>query len=383
MIAIVPGVLFWGSISALAYIYVGYPLILFFLRRTRRHKIAGHTLDARPSPVSVIIAAHNEGAIINRRIANILAQGDTVSEVIVGSDGSTDATVRVASAYPDDRVRVLDFPQRRGRALVHNDCMQSASGEIVIFTDAATEFKPGFITAITGPFADPDVAITTGALMWRSTAGEGMGIHWKLEMMLRRLESDLRLLATASGACMAVRKSCYKRLLPYEDLDDSAPLHAVRSGHRVVHVPGALAVDEEAPSARSEFRARNRMVTQSLACTVRTLLATSPLASPGLWWSALSHKVLRWLTPVFAVAILLAALGPGMGSYREWVLPACGVLGAAVFAGGIGEMLRIRIPGASLAWRLAVANLGMLAGLLQVTRGRRVSSYEPSLSLWQ
>lgn len=376
--ASVPETILWASISALAYVYAGYPLILLVARAWCRNRHGSRLPAAQIPSVSVVVAAQNEESTINRRIANILAQGDAVREVIIGSDGSSDQTAEVARKYPDNRIIVLEFKRRRGRALVHNNCVQIASGDIVVFTDAATEFKPGFIPAIAGPFTDQEVGVASGTLLWRTAAGEGMGMYWKIEMMLRGLESDLGLLASASGACMAVRRSCYERLLSHEDIDDSAPLHAIRKGYRVVHVPDALASDEEAPSARSEFGARSRMVNKGLVSTLRALLTTNPLVHPGLWWSALSHKVLRWLTPVFTLLIFAAAFGPHMEPYRPWVLLSFGTVGAVVFVGAAAEVLRIRIPAVSLAWRLAIVNLGMLTGLLQAVRRQRISAYEAS-----
>lgn len=372
---------FWLSLAGLAYVYVGYPVALllwhFFRRVTRRATEPRSGMPSADPPVSVVIAARNESSVITQRIANVLAQNGRIHEVIIGSDGSTDDTADIARWYPDERVKVLEFTRNRGKALVNNDCMRTATGQLVIFTDAETEFKPGFVELITEPFTDPAVGVAVGKLMWRSAAGEQLGAYWTLELALRALESDLGLLATGSGACMAVRRSCFKPLLPDEDVDFSTPIQVVRRGMAVVYVPEAVATDAVAPSARAEFRARSRMVTKNLTGTLRELRRANPVRYPGLWWSVLSHKVLRWLTPLFALVLPIAVLGPGTAQVRPLVLMCYALASLAALTGAAAEARQSRLPVATLVWSLAVANAGMLAGLIRAAVGRRTSNWEP------
>lgn len=369
---------FWISLLSLVYVYAGYPAFL----------VAGHTVTRSSSqaiiekdPVaslSIIVPAHNEAALIRNRIANVLSQGELVHEVIIGSDGSDDETAAIARRYPDARVKVLEFPDRRGRALVCNDCVAAATGQIVVLTDADTQFKPEFLREIVRPFGDPSVAVAVGKLLWRSPGSEGAGVYWSMELALRSLESDLSLLATASGPCMAVRRSCYEPLLADEDPDFSTPIQVVRKGFRVVYAPTAVATDAVPPSARAEFRARSRMVTKNFVGTLRELVRISPLRHPGIWWSILSHKLLRWISPLFMIVVPIAVLGPGTTQARPVVLGCYGIGAIAVLVGGIAELQGTRLPVATQAWNLAVVNAGMLAGLAWAACGRRVATYEPT-----
>ena len=369
---------FWISLLSLAYVYAGYPAFL----------VAGHTVTRSASqttaqqgpvaPLSIIVPARNEAALIMGRIANIFSQSEFVHEVIIGSDGSDDATASIARSYPDARVRVLEFPDRRGRALVCNDCVAAATGQIVVLTDADTRFKPGFLKEIARPFADPSVAVAVGKLLWRSAGNERAGVYWSMELALRSLESGLRLLATASGPCMAVRRSCYEPLLPDEDPDFSTPIQVVRRGFRVIYTPMAVATDAVPPSARAEFRARSRMVTKNFVGTARELVRISPLKHPGIWWSILSHKLLRWISPLFMIVVPIAVLGPGTTQARPVVLGCYGLGAIAILVGGIADLREIRLPIATQAWNLAVVNAGMLVGLARAACGRRIATYEPT-----
>ena len=94
--------------------------------------------------VSYIIAAHNEEKNIKKRVENILSQNLTglKYEILIGSDGSSDNTVKTVSNMKN--VVVYDFIKKRGRALVHNDLIKNVKNDIIIFTDAETRFDEQF-----------------------------------------------------------------------------------------------------------------------------------------------------------------------------------------------------------------------------------------------
>ncbi len=366
---------FWICVFLLLYTYAGYPALLALLQGSSKSSDSYRDQGPIDSPISVVVLAHNESSVIERRISNILAQDASIGEVIIGSDGSTDDTAQLASNYPDSRVRVLEFPNQRGRALVTNDCVSAAAHGIIVFTDAETHFRPGFVYAISQPFIDPKVGVAVGRLLWRDGGRERAGLYWALELSLRSLESRLGLLATASGPGMAIRKSCFEPLLPDEDVDFSTPICAMRKGFKVVYTTEAVASDATSPSAAAEFRARTRMVTKNMAGTLRELRKVNVMSRPGLWWSIVSHKLLRWMTPLFVIGIPFAVWGPATAALRPIVFGLYGTVGAAVALGAAASRRGRRIPLATHAWSLAVVNAGMLAGLFQAGLGRRISTY--------
>ena len=370
------------TISAfiLAYTYLGYPLLLALFARFLSHQ-EEPTVHASPAPVSVIIAAYNEERHIVQRLHNILAQADErLMEIIVGSDGSTDGTVERARSVNDPRVRVLDFPQNRGRAIVHNDCVAHARGDILVFTDAATEFAPGFLAAITAPFADPSVGCTVGHLKWRNVgddaaAGESEGLYWAYELWIRAQESRLGILATGTGACMAVRRDLFRPLRPDEDVDFTTVMDVLARGYRVVYVPEAIATDEVPATHEGEIRLRSRIVVKNLVGILRKLPEMPPHRFPAVWWGLFSHKILRWLTPVFLlVAFVTNALLLDEPLYRGIFIAQLAFYGlslAALRFPWLGE----RVPGARVAAGFLVMNVGLLLGLIQILRGVRIATY--------
>src|SRR4051794_30879111 len=91
--------IYWLCIVIAIYPYLGYPILAFLAARCCRWpNLAG---ASEPRPVSVVIAAHNEAQQIGRRVrelAHLASAAHPQSEVIVVSDGSTDATTQIIRA---------------------------------------------------------------------------------------------------------------------------------------------------------------------------------------------------------------------------------------------------------------------------------------------
>jgi cellulose synthase/poly-beta-1,6-N-acetylglucosamine synthase-like glycosyltransferase len=127
-------VVFWVSVALLVYTHLGYPALLWALARSRGDGPAS-TGDEPLPRVSLIIAAHDEEDVIERKVRDALALDYPRGrlEVIVASDGSTDRTVELARAAGADQV--LDLP-RGGKVAALNAAVEKASGEVLAFSDA-------------------------------------------------------------------------------------------------------------------------------------------------------------------------------------------------------------------------------------------------------
>ena len=305
-------VVFWGSLALTFYAYVAYPVLIWVLARTcsRRPSPTGEQpADDLPS-VSLIIAAYREEKVILERLQNavLLDYPADRLEILIGCDGKEDLTGDLVHSFGDPRVRLVQFPHRRGKASVLNDCIPQASGEIVVLSDANTMMAPEAVRLLVGHFRDPRVGGVCGKLILVDPmTGENVdGIYWKFENFLKRCEARFGALLGFNGAIYALRKCLYRPLAPNTTVDDFViGMRIYESGHKLAYEERAVAVEETSPTIESEFHRRARIG----AGAFQSLVWLYGLLSPS--WGRIafafwSHKVLRWCCPGFLIAAVIS-----------------------------------------------------------------------------
>jgi cellulose synthase/poly-beta-1,6-N-acetylglucosamine synthase-like glycosyltransferase len=316
----------WTSLGLIVYTHLGYPLLLAALARLRRLPPFGslHRDSDRPESglprVSLIVAAHDEEAVIERRVENALALDYPPErlEVIVASDGSADRTVARARAAAADgeagRVRVLDLP-RRGKVRTQDAAADEASGEVLAFSDANALWKPDCLRLLVGRLAEPRVAYVCGRLRYLAADGTNEeGAYWRYETAVRGLESRIGSITAGNGAVYAVRREAYLRLDPRTSHDLAFPFNLVKRGWRAVYEPRAEAVERPLPSIEGEFRRKRRMMSHAWPAVL-----AGGMLNPrgyGLLYAleVYSHRLLRYATPLLHVVALGANVPLAFGS---------------------------------------------------------------------
>lgn len=348
---------FWGTALLLVFTYAGYPLLLAVLVRLRGQTSVSPAKVERAGDLSaaVVLVVRNEEARIVARLENLFATASPVlREVIVVCDGCTDGTSALAEAFPDDRVKVLNVTPGRGKPAGVNAGVATATTEVVVLCDARQRFLPDTIPLLLEWFADPATGAVSGALeIEPSTSGAGQGVdaYWKLEKLIRRLESDLDSSVGCTGAVYAVRRTAYVPIAEDTLLDDVlVPMQLAATGLRVRFCPQALAYDPQTLSGPAEHRRKVRTLGGNFQ-----LLARHPgwLLPWGhrLWWKLIAHKYLRLAGPLMLAALLVCS----------WALRAQPLYLAAFIAQAclyIGAVLAWCLPG------LKMRVLSMAAGFL-------------------
>ena len=301
--------LFWCSVFLVVYSYVLYPLILTIIASPQLISRRYIEADAYPS-VDVIIAAYNEESCIEARINNVLQQ-DYQGElrVLVASDGSQDKTGDIIKSFSDERVIAYDFKENRGKISVLNDLVQHAKADILVFSDANTEFNHDAITILVESFTD-NVGGVSGELILETEDGNQNldGLYWRYEQFLKKCESSLGSLLGANGAIYAIRRSLYQTLPQDTIVDDFCiVMNVKKQGFDVLYNENAIAKEEVAPSLQDEFGRRVRIGIGNYKAFMSNLWALSP--SQGLLsWCYWSHKVLRWFAPHLLLVIFISNL---------------------------------------------------------------------------
>jgi len=300
---------FWIAAGLLVYAHAGYPALLRLLARPARRPRAPGALPS----VSLIVAAHDEEEVIGRRVQNAQALDYPRErlELIVSSDGSTDATVERAREAGADLV--LDLP-RGGKVRAQDAAVERARGEIVAFSDANAYWEPDALRALVAQFGDSGVGYVCGQLRFVDAAGANMeGLYWRYELWIRSLESRLAGVTGGNGAIYAVRKDDYIVVDPRMGHDLSFPFNMVKRGRRPVYEPHALATEKMVPTIEGEFARKRRMMAHGWLIVLRGGLLSPRGYGPLYAFEIFSHRVLRYLSPF----LHLVALGANVALVGE------------------------------------------------------------------
>lgn len=117
-------------------------------------------LPTSPAPrVSVVICTYNGSATLRHALEGVLTLHYPDYEVIVVSDGSTDASAEIARGY--EGVRVIETPNR-GLSSARNTGMEAATGEIVAYLDDDAIPDPDWLRHLAATFASGPYAAVGG-----------------------------------------------------------------------------------------------------------------------------------------------------------------------------------------------------------------------------
>lgn len=371
--------LFWISVVLLAYVYVGYPTLLWL--RAALH--ARHSYHRRFEPtLSLLVVAYNEAAYIQERLENLLALDyprDRL-DIVLASDGSTDGTAELAERYRPFGIRVVAFSTRRGKSAVLNDLIPKARGDIVVLADARQRFELDALSALATHFADPKVGAVSGELILThaadSAVGQGVGLYWKYEKFIRRNESRVDSTTGATGAIYAIRRGLFEPFPEDTLLDDVLiPMRIVRRGYRVLFEPNARAYDQVASTADMEFARKVRTLAGNFQLFFRERWLLNPFLN-RLWWQTISHKVGRLLGPGCLVAALAANLLLLSQPFYRWTFVAQAVLYTAAAAGYLMRNARKRFLFLNVPYLFCLLNWAVVAGFFRFVNGRQRVTWE-------
>jgi cellulose synthase/poly-beta-1,6-N-acetylglucosamine synthase-like glycosyltransferase len=362
---------FWVSAALLVYVYAGYPLLLAVMRLFYRQPVRHGRIEPR---VCLFIAANDEGLVMEAKLENSLAVDYPADrlEIVVASDGSVDATNAIVERFAP-RVRLLPFFPRRGKITAINDGLTYVNSDIVIFSDANTFLAPDAIRAVVRNFSDPRVGAVSGdvALVGeRAALGRSEDLYYVYERWLQRAESEVGSMIGADGALYAIRRQLFAPAQPDTILDDLAiPMAIVRAGYRVVFEPEARAYEYGSESAREEFARKTRVVAGAVQFLTRAD-SSVPASRAQVIVSLVSHKGLRWLSPMFATCVFLASIALASASHKyAAVAIAQGALVAFGIAGCVPTLRRNAVV--SLAHYFCLVQAAAVIGFVRGVLGRQ------------
>ncbi len=370
------------------YAYAGYMIILRAIAL-----IKGSTQGfARKNPsngylpkVSLVISAYNEEAVIQQKLVNSLSLDypKELFEIIVVSDGSTDKTREITEHYAGKGVILRHYEGRRGKTECLNMAIPLALGEVVVFSDANSEYDRNAIREIVKHFEDPKIGFVTGWTKYLSGKDDqetgSLGIYARLELLVKKYESMIGSCVGADGAIFAIRKELYRSLKPHDINDFVIPLSIIQQRYRGVLEAKAFCFESSAGSALGEFQRQVRITNRTIRAIVNNKTLLNPVKFGIFSFELFSHKLCRFLVPLFLIIMLVSNLS--LSSQNSFYLMI--LIGQIMFYTSAGFAKNIeRIPLMSRSFAASHAfvmvNLAIFTAWVRYFQGATFTTWSPT-----
>lgn len=374
-------IVFWTCMGTLAYVYAGYPLLVYLYSRLSPETI--RRADIEPN-VTVLITAFNEEAAIREKLENTLRIDYPAEklEILVASDGSTDRTDEIVREFADRGVKLFRQEGRVGKTTTQNNAVERASGEIILFSDATTMYSENVFRLLLPAFGDESVGCVAGRLVYvddkRTTVGKGVQSYWGYETFIKMAESRACSLIGASGCLYAVRKAAYEPMYAEACSDFLICTSLYRQGMRSVFAPEAVCFEDTNHRSDDELRMRVRVISQTFTDLWRNRDMLNPLKSGFFAIQLISHKLLRYAVPVLLLLVLISNIFLA-NEHPFYVLMLAAQLAFYTLAlgGWLLERTGHRLSLLGMPLYFVLANLASVVAFYKFLRGETYARWEP------
>ena len=382
-------ILFWFCLLLVAYSYVGYGILLYFLVKIKR------LFSQPPAPdhsvfepeVTLVVSAFNEQDFIRKKIENSLALDYPSNKLrmIFITDGSNDRTADIIAQYP--LIQLLHLPERKGKVAAMNRAIKFVQTPLVIFSDANTLLNPESVRNIIRHYRIPKVGGVAGekkiiASADDQAAGSGEGLYWKYESKLKKLDADFYSVVGAAGELFSVRTGLFETAPENTIIEDFVQsLKICLKGYVIRYEPGAFALETASSNMKEEQKRKVRIS----AGAFQAMLLLKPLFNvfryPRLSFQFISHRILRWtLCPVCLVILLLVNIPLALKG--GWFYPLFLVLQIGFYIisgfGWIFANRNIRVKALYVPYYFLFMNISVFMGFARFLKGKQSVMWEKS-----
>lgn len=372
-------IVFAGSVFLIFWAYFGYPLSLGVLSLFRSRGVE----RAQFLPlITLIITVHNEQKQIRAKLENTLAMDyprDRL-QVLIASDGSTDATNAIVSEYSKHGIELYEVSNRGGKENAQKEAVGMARGEIIAFSDVSTSIAVDGLKAMAANFADPSIGCVSSVDRIIGPDGKpcGEGFYVRYEMWLRGLESQVNSLVGLSGSFFAARREVCADFSAEMQSDFRTVLNSMKLGLRGISDPAVIGFYPDISNSKKEFDRKVRTVLRGMTVFFRNLEFLNPFRYGLFSYQYFCHKLLRWLVPLFLLVALGANIFLGLEStYYAYIL-----LGHCCFyALALWSLLQKEPPEHPLfkiPMYFIMANMAIATAWLRYFTGHRMVMWAPT-----
>ncbi|MEN0003763.1 MAG: glycosyltransferase [Bacteroidota bacterium] len=391
-------IIFWISALALVHSYVIYPYLLstWAAQRPPNQVVYEQDQEAWPT-VAVIMSLYNEERVIEEKLQALLAISYPANKLFfyIGSDCSEDQTNAIVERYAQQHatVQFFGFRQRRGKPGVVNELVARATadfaeaGELVlVVTDANVMPHPQAFRHLIKHFKNKEIEVVD-ANMVHTGMEKDRGIsqsedtYISREVWLKHWEGKLwGQMIGPFGGCYAIRASAFTPVPDNYLVDDFfITLKVLEKGGKAINEMEAICYEAVSHEIAEEYR-RKRRISAGNFQNMHTFRHLWWPPTTTLGYAFFSHKILRWLGPVFILliflsSVLLSLLGSSFYQYISLLLIG-GMIGVPLL-----DILLRRVNVNILAFRniryFLIMNMALLEGLFNYLKGIKTNVWQP------
>lgn len=357
------------------YVYVGYPALLWIL--TLGKPTVTHTRKEAFPSVTLVISCYNEVEVIREKLRNSLELDypKELLKIIVVSDGSDDGTDELVREFSGDAVNLIRQEGRLGKTMGLNLAMAEVESEITVFSDANALYAPDAIAKLVRNFADKKVGYVVGAALYtdsdQGASAHNENLYWRYELAVKDMESRLYSVVGGDGAIYAIRTALWEPLQQQDINDFVNPLQIVSKGYRGVFDSEARCFEETAGNFDKEVARKERIVNRSIRGLFRVRSVMNPFRTGIFSLMVISHKLLRWVIPLFLVLGVVGSSILAFGGLHvfQMISAASATILTLAFVGHCRRQEQHLAVWVSVPYYFVMVNLYAVRGILRALRG--------------
>jgi cellulose synthase/poly-beta-1,6-N-acetylglucosamine synthase-like glycosyltransferase len=383
--------LFWISFSLLFFCYIGYGLLLFFFNRVGKllRSPKKVLLPDETVPVTLIVAAYNEQAILEQKIKNTLAIDYPSGElqVIIVTDGSTDESAAIVRKYPS--ITLIDGLERKGKSAAIKRAMQRVTTPFVVFSDANAMLNELCIRKMMRHYTDPRIGGIAGEKKiinedHPSAVGAAEGLYWQYESFMKRQDAQFNTVVGAAGELFSIRTGLFRELPDNLVLDDFVTSMLIcLQGYKIAYEREAFATELPSASLAEEQKRKERIAAGAYQSIGYLKSCLNIFKYPLLSFQYTSRRLLRWVCCPLLLLIMvisniwIVATGTYPAFYNWFLITQC-LLYTMAFAGWV--LVRAgKSPGIlTIPFYFVFMNYCLVKGFFRFTRGKHTVLWEKS-----
>lgn len=372
-------IIFWVSLIIIFYSYIGYGILLWVLLKLRAVPGMGKKQVAPAEPfepeVTLMIAAYNEAAFIEKKIENSLALDYPAGKLkfLFVADGSGDDTVSIIQRYP--QIDCHFKPERQGKSMAINRVIPFVNTGIVVFSDANTLLNKDAIKEIVQHYQNPAIGAVAGEKVVQAEPGEtgiagaGEGLYWKYESFLKKMDAEFYSVVGAAGELFSIRTSLFEPVHPHVLLDDFIiSMKICKKGYRVMYEPRAFATEAPSFSLKEEQKRKIRISAGGWQSVFMLKDLLNIFKYGKLSFQYISHRVLRWIVCPWLLPALFIAnwylLFANQSFYTAVFWCQC-IFYIAAFMGWLFAQINIKVKLLYVPYYFVFMNVALYLGFMR------------------